>query len=445
MPAGPITIAGLGPAGPELRTVGLVEEIAAARVVILRTGKHPGVEDLVADPRVRTCDDCYRGGASFDEVYARVTARVLAAAADGPVLYLTPGHPRYGERVTPSIEAGAAEAGIAVVVMPALSALDVLMTALDLDLMTAESASIDATSLAAMLDGEPFAAGRFDLSPARPVLVTQVYSREMAAATKLALARRFPDTHIVAVVRGAGLADGDVVRIPLFELDRAVVDHLTSVWVPPLPSLEALRDVDGLVRITARLRAPDGCPWDRKQSSASLVASILEEAYEVADAIAEDDPAHLQEELGDLLLAVAMQSQIAEEAGDFTFEDVAEGIGAKLIRRHPHVFGDVQADDPEAVLGVWRGVKAQERAASGAAPRPKHPIDRFPNAMPVVRRLADVLAPASPVTPVGDGVAFADRLYDAVATAVAAGFDPERLLADAARRRIPADESEPNP
>lgn len=444
MAAGPITIAGLGPAGPELRTVALVDALAAARVVILRTGIHPGVDDLLADPRVRTCDDCYQAGASFDEVYARVADRVLAAAADGPVLYLTPGHPRYGERVTPLIEERAAAAGIAVAILPAVSALDVLMTALGVDLMTAEPASIDATTLAAILDDEPFAAGRFDLSPARATLVTQVYAPEMAAATKLALARRFPETHRVAVVRGAGLADGEVAWMPLHELDRAQVDHLTSVWVPALPALDALRHADGLLRITALLRAPDGCPWDRKQTHTSLVPALLEEAYEVADAIAGDDPAHLQEELGDLLLAVAMQSQIAEEAGDFTFEDVAEGIAAKLIRRHPHVFGDLQADDPEAVLGVWRAVKAQERAASGAPARPSHPIDRFPNAMPVVRRLVDVLSPAAPVTPVGDGGDHGDQLFDAVAAAVAAGFDPERLLADAARRRIPEDETDPN-
>jgi len=139
--------------------------------------------------------------------------------------------------------------------------------------------------------------------------------------------------------------------------------------VPPTSSLEAIREhLDGArligtrvvieppmyrgVTIVAQLRAPDGCPWDREQTHESLVANLLEEAYEVADAIRTRDSAHLREELGDLLLQVVLHAQIASEDGRFTVEEVAREIGEKLVRRHPHVFGESEAHDTGAPTGI---------------------------------------------------------------------------------------------
>ena len=119
--------------------------------------------------------------------------------------------------------------------------------------------------------------------------------------------------------------------------------------------------IEELHAIVARLRAPDGCPWDREQTHASLRGSAIEEAYETVEAIEKADDAHLCEELGDLLLQVLMHSQIASETGRFTFDDVAAGIAAKLVRRHPHVFGDAKADDTEAVLKRWEEIKREEK------------------------------------------------------------------------------------
>lgn len=110
-----------------------------------------------------------------------------------------------------------------------------------------------------------------------------------------------------------------------------------------------------------RLRAPDGCPWDREQTHASLVPGLLEEAYEVADAIRAGDVANLREELGDLLLQVVIHAQIASEDGRFTIEDVAREIGDKLVRRHPHVFGESDARDTGAVLKQWDAIKRTEK------------------------------------------------------------------------------------
>ncbi len=119
--------------------------------------------------------------------------------------------------------------------------------------------------------------------------------------------------------------------------------------------------IDQLREIVARLRAPDGCPWDREQTHASLRGSVLEEAHEVVEAIDENDDAHLREELGDLLLQVVMHSQMAAETGRFDFDAVAREIGEKLVRRHPHVFGEATAADSGAVLQQWDAIKRAEK------------------------------------------------------------------------------------
>jgi MazG family protein len=121
---------------------------------------------------------------------------------------------------------------------------------------------------------------------------------------------------------------------------------------------EALLEV---VQVMARLRAPDGCPWDREQTHESLRRQLLEEAHEVLEAIDSGDPAKIRDELGDLLIHVVFHSQIAEDSGDFTVDDVARGTVEKLVRRHPHVFGDVQADTPEAVVKNWDQIKSEEK------------------------------------------------------------------------------------
>src|SRR2546428_203756 len=121
-----------------------------------------------------------------------------------------------------------------------------------------------------------------------------------------------------------------------------------------------------LVDLMARLRGPDGCPWDREQTPESLRPYVIEEAYEVLEAIERGDPEALRDELGDLLLQVVFQAQLATEAGRFTIADVANAVTDKLVRRHPHVFGDVEVRDADEVMRNWRRIKAEERHARGA-------------------------------------------------------------------------------
>ena len=148
-------------------------------------------------------------------------------------------------------------------------------------------------------------------------------------------------------------------------------------------------DFDAFVATIKALRAPDGCPWDRKQTHASIAHNMIEEAYEAVDAIEANDAAHLREELGDVLLQVVLQSQIAADAGEFTIEDVCADVNAKMVRRHPHVFGDAAAADAGEVLDIWDSVKMQEKAqADAAAAQSDAPreglLDAVPSSLPAL-------------------------------------------------------------
>jgi len=152
-----------------------------------------------------------------------------------------------------------------------------------------------------------------------------------------------------------------------------------------------------LREIVRRLRAPDGCPWDIEQTHESLIPNLLEEAYEAADAIRSGDRPHMCEELGDLMLQAVMHAQIASEAGDFDLDDVASGIADKLVRRHPHVFGDSDAADTEAVLAQWDEIKLSEKAAAGDAAVPPSALDGVPVGMPALMRAKEMQKKAAKI------------------------------------------------
>lgn len=149
-------------------------------------------------------------------------------------------------------------------------------------------------------------------------------------------------------------------------------------------------DFDAFVATVEALRAPDGCPWDREQTHRSIAHNMIEEAYEAVDAIERGSAAHLREELGDVLLQVVLQSQIAADAGAFSIDDVCRDVNEKMIRRHPHVFGDVSAADSGEVLGVWEQVKLAEKeaadaaAADAGAPAPEGLLDGVPVSFPAL-------------------------------------------------------------
>ncbi len=189
-----------------------------------------------------------------------------------------------------------------------------------------------------------------------------------------------------------------------------------------------------LLALMRRLRAE--CAWKGAQTHRSLVRYLLEEAHETVEAIESGDSGHLQEELGDLLLQVWFHAVVAEEAGEFTLDDVVTGLATKLRSRNPHVFGSVvrtRSLGPREVNELWESVKAQEKGR-------RHPTEGIPAALPALLyadKVVDRLARAgTPVAPIADGD-LGERLLALVVEARAAGEDPEQLLREAVRRRVP--------
>jgi tetrapyrrole methylase family protein / MazG family protein len=189
--------------------------------------------------------------------------------------------------------------------------------------------------------------------------VSSLPGRHARSGPRAVLGALYPPGHRLLRLR-------DDVSTALEELDEAGL--LSSDWlVPPLDSIDNLASPHSMAAISARLRAPDGCPWDRKQTHLTLRPYLLEEAYETVDAIEHGTAADLAEELGDLLLQVILHAQFAAEAGEFDLTDFYRSIGAKIVRRHPHVFGEVEAAEVEQVMANWETIKAAERAEAGRA------------------------------------------------------------------------------
>ncbi|HET7737964.1 MAG TPA: nucleoside triphosphate pyrophosphohydrolase, partial [Tepidiformaceae bacterium] len=265
--------------------------------------------------------------------------------SNGDLIYAVPGSPLIAERTVPLVLEQAGAAGIDVRVYSALSFVDTAATALRKDLKDIQLC--DALDL------------RIDSW--RPALVSQVFSRNTAAALKLELLESYPPEHEVAVLHALGSASEAIRRMPLAELDHGPLGYLDTLYIGPIDPIADVRRFDGLKAIVDRLNAPDGCPWDREQTHLSLRPHLLEEAYEALEAIDEGDPVHLAEELGDVLLQVLMHAAIARREGEFEFGDVASHIATKLVRRHPHVFGDATASTAEEVYQNWDQLKKAEK------------------------------------------------------------------------------------
>jgi len=241
---------------------------------------------------------------------------LLRRAALAPVVYAVPGHPLIAEESVRLLREEARLQQLLVHVIPGLSFLEPVCEAAAIDPLESDMQLLDATLLADM----PSQAIMGAILPTHPVLVAQAYNRRLASGVKLALLEVYPPEWEVTVIRSASMPEAETVtRMPLSELDRGEhTDHLTTIYIPPLDPLRAARVPEGLRHVTHRLRAPDGCPWDREQTHASLRKYVLEEAYEVAEVLDEWDASpeaaeKLAEELGDLLLQVYLQAEIADQ------------------------------------------------------------------------------------------------------------------------------------
>ncbi len=334
----------------------------------------------------------YEQQPTFQALYRAVVERLLLELQSADIVYAVPGNPVAGELTVIAAQSAAVAAGHSVRIIPGTGGLDVIAATTGLDLMADGVQTLDALDIRDWLEASPFNGSLLDISPVRPLVITQVYKRSIAATVKLALATIYPDEHEVSVIGWDATNGVNAAQlIPLHQLDRVDVDHLTSVVVPPLPWKSNTRSPFELFRIVARLRDENGCPWDREQTHESIRGAVIEEAFEVVDAIDQGDMAGLTEELGDLLIQVALHAQMANEAGSFDAADVFDAISTKLIRRHPHVFGDVVANDPDAVIQTWNKVKQSEPGKENRGQR--EPIDELPVSMPITLKISDVEKP----------------------------------------------------
>jgi tetrapyrrole methylase family protein / MazG family protein len=374
MPPG-VTIVGLGPGDPQLITREAWQVLLESSEVYLRTRQHAAVPSLPTGPQYNSFDAVYEEHGTFAEVYEHIAQQVLRLGArDEGVVFAVPGHPLIGESTVQRIEQLARENALPFKLVPGMSLLESSFTVLKIDPL-AGLQICDATVLAQKYHP--------NLDPDVPALITQVYSRHLAGELKLTLMNLYPDQHMLKVLYSIGTPQVQAEELALFQLDRLEkLDHLTSVFIPALALPGSLASHQNVV---ANLRAPEGCPWDREQTHQSLRTSLLEETYEVLDALDADDMGRLREELGDLLLQIMLHAQIATEEGDFKLVETVQSNISKLVRRHPHVFGDAVVSGSDDVLRSWEQIKRQERGD-----KEKSLLDGISRALPALLQAMEI-------------------------------------------------------
>lgn len=350
-----LTVVTLGTGAEMFLTRGAERALKEAACVVLRTGRHPMKRFLEAEGiAYETLDALYDACEDFDAFNAAAAERLWTLCRETPVCYAVSDAAfdttvAQLQRVKPK--------GAKVEVLPGVSHAQRCLA-----LMEQHQEGLRLYSAEAFLDTR--------VSPCEDLLLTELHSRECAGECKLRLLELMPEEMEIAFFVG-NEETGELTKktIPLYELDRQKqYDHLTAVYVGGVPALQRSRfDMDDLMTVVTRLRAPDGCPWDREQTHESLLKDLLEESYEFIQAVRDKDVDHMYDELGDVLLQVAMHAKIAQEHGEFSLADVTSAISGKMIERHPHVFGTSRADTSDQVLDQWEMLKRKQRGITGHA------------------------------------------------------------------------------
>ena len=364
-----ITITGLGPGDLDRVPGPVLALLMEAQTVILRTIHHPAAAQLAERRSVVACDDLYEDSETFEAVYSGIVDRVTRAESVGSVVYAVPGSPMLGEFAVRAILEGHPDAEV----IPAESFVDAVLAEMSYDPLDRGLQILNGHDLPdPLLLDKPTIIGHLD----RPEILADVAS---------AVGSVLPEGAVVTVLSGIGAADALVESVPADRVDAERAGFRTSLFIDAEPG-----GLVGAVRVMRVLR--EECPWDRSQTHRSLVKNLVEESYELIDAIerleGEEDWAgfaEVEDELGDVLLQVLFHEAIGRQGGYLDIDSVAEVMRQKLVRRHPHVFGDVVADTPEEVKANWDRIKAGEQGGSAGSA-----LDGVPEGMPALHRSAKI-------------------------------------------------------
>ena len=351
-----LTIGGMGPGPVSMCTLGVMDAAKRADTLLLQTARHPVAQYLEElGLAFETLDGLYEGAEDFNalgEAAAAFIKKNLRPQSETVLLLSSDG--LWAHALCGAVVGMAKDSGAVLQLFPGVS--------------------LQSAGLAKALEaGMPFTGAggvqtlfASDAPSVRPdvnqtLVVLEVDGFLMASAAKLWLLEFYPPEHRICLVRRMnGLFEEQM--LPVCEVDRQETDHTTCLIVPSIALEERERfGFDALIAIMDRLRSEDGCPWDREQTHSTLRQCLIEETYEVLEAIDEEDDAQLFDELGDILLQVVFHARIAKEQGRFDDRDVTTAICEKMLRRHTHIFGDAEAKTAEDVLVNWEAIKRDEK------------------------------------------------------------------------------------
>jgi tetrapyrrole methylase family protein / MazG family protein len=346
-----IHILGLGAGELGQLSLNLYNKIKNTPILYVRTKDHPVVLELQNEGvNIHSFDAIYEKHEQFQAVYEEIVEILCEQSKETDIYYAVPGHPLVAEK-TVQLLLQKRDEGVEVIIEGGNSFIDPMLASLEID-------PIDGFQL---VDGTLF--NEKDLQLNQHIFICQVYDQFVASDVKLSLMERLPEDYEVYIITAAGSSNEVIKKVPLYELDHGMnINNLTTLYVPPVRDEKILyKEFSMLRNVIAELRGPNGCPWDKEQTHESLKPYLLEEVYEVLEAIDEENDEHLVEELGDVLLQVMLHAQIGEDEGWFKIEDIIKSITEKMIRRHPHVFGDKTANTSQEVVGNWEEIKKQEK------------------------------------------------------------------------------------
>lgn len=371
-----IEVIGLGAGRVEDLESSLLKRMQEVGTIYIRTTDFPLVSYLESNGiQIQSFDHIYEAYDQFDAVYDAIAKRLIALANENrQVLYAVPGHPRVAERTVPLLLDAGKREGLEIRIYGGHSFLDQVFHSFGFDPIEG-FLLLDATSIQEKM-----------LNPAMHTVIAQVYDRLTASDVKLTLMQSYPDEYVVWMGSYLGTEQEQIQSLPLYEIDQ--IDdwnNFSLLYVPPAADEEVYyRQFTYAKDIVAILRSPEGCPWDREQTHESIRKNLLEETYEVLEAIDTGDLDNLQEELGDLLLQILLHSQMTAEAGYFDMNDVIQSLNKKLIYRHPHVFGEKKAGDANEALQNWQEMKVREKAAKGLTDKSSSQLSGIPRDLPAL-------------------------------------------------------------